>query len=246
MPRRTARNSSFFLKSFRQATFPKRSQKHHTMNSNGFTGRRTLSSRNRPKHRYHNCIRHLRSGRRKALQQLQSLWNRGGCLANYRKLNLFPRSAEPAVFSHGGSVTVFSLHGFTVGLLICYDIRFPELSRRFVDAGCKLVLVSSAWPRSRVSNWRTLLAARAIENQMYVAASNHTGSFGSAAFAGHSMIVDPSGTVIAEAGTEHEAVVRAELSSGTVDELRTSFPFHSDRERLLEILRRLRLSGSSC
>ena len=98
--------------------------------------------------------------------------------------------------------------GFRVGLMTCYDLRFPELARLLVDRGAEVLVVPAAWvagPR-KVEHWRTLVRARAIENTVFVVAAGQPGP----RYTGHSMVVDPLGDVLAEAG-EEAAVLRATL-----------------------------------
>jgi predicted amidohydrolase len=92
----------------------------------------------------------------------------------------------------------FHVGGLTVGLQTCYDVRFPEVTRRLVDAGADLVLVPAEWVRGPLKehHWRTLVTARAIENTIYVAAADHAPPIG----IGNSMVVDPMGVEIAAIG----------------------------------------------
>lgn len=156
----------------------------------------------------------------------------GTTLASYRKRLLFPNSLEPALFEPGdGAAAVFTAYGVTAAVLICYELRFPELARGCVEAGCGLLLYPSAFPASRARHWRTLLEARAIENQLYVAAPNQAGSFGRARFAGESLIIDPSGETVAAAGSEGDTVLFAEIDPDRVRATRSAHPFLADRPR---------------
>ena len=98
-------------------------------------------------------------------------------------------------------------------MMICYDIRFPELARKLALGGAKILFVPAEWPHPRLHHWRTLLTARAIENQMYVIACNRTGQSGNDRFFGHSMIIDPWGEIIAE-GDEEEVILMADIDLG--------------------------------
>ncbi|MCL2841167.1 MAG: hypothetical protein FWE05_10400 [Defluviitaleaceae bacterium] len=119
--------------------------------------------------------------------------NDGRIIAKYRKINLF--GDEKNVFSRGNEITTFNIDDFRFGLMNCYDIRFPEISRGLIDKNCSVFVVSSAFPLSRVLHWNILLSARAIENQVYVLASNRVGSECENTFAGNSCIIDPVGNV---------------------------------------------------
>ncbi len=118
------------------------------------------------------------------------------------------------------------LHGWRVGLMTCYDLRFPELARRLVDAGAELIVVPAAWvagPR-KVEHWRTLLRARAIENTVFVAATGQPGP----RYTGHSMVVDPWGDVLAEAGEGAETVL-VDVSRAALGEARRTNPSLANR-----------------
>ena len=115
------------------------------------------------------------------------------------------------------------------GLAICYDLRFPELFRRYaVRDKAKLILICAEWPQARVNHWRALLQARAIENQCFVAATNSCGKTGGTVFGGNSMIIDPWGEIIAEAGAD-EALVTGEIDLSEVDRVRQTIPVFEDR-----------------
>ncbi|MDE2749637.1 MAG: carbon-nitrogen family hydrolase [Chloroflexota bacterium] len=153
-----------------------------------------------------------------------------GCLgAVYRKIHLFRLFDEHLWLGEGEAPTLLDMPGGPAGLSICYDLRFPELFRRYAVAhGARLILICAEWPLARVEHWRALLIARAIENQCYVAATNSCGDTGGAVFAGHSMIVDPWGKVIVEAG-EDECLVMAEIDLDEVDRVRQTIPVFEDR-----------------
>lgn len=126
----------------------------------------------------------------------------GARLATYRKLHLYDAfGGTESDWLTAGAIEppeVFAWEGFTVGLQTCYDLRFPEVSRRLVDAGADLLLVPSEWVRGPMKehHWRTLLTARAIENTVYVAAADHTPPIG----VGQSLILDPAGVEVATVG----------------------------------------------
>ena len=149
--------------------------------------------------------------------------------AIYRKHHLFGYdSAEQDLLTPGEDVGTVDFEGFTVGMTTCYDLRFPELYRRLVDAGVTLTLVPSAGPYPRVEHWQLFPEARAVENLMYVAAANGVGSFEEATLLGRSAIYDPWGTTLASAGDE-ATLVTATLDPQRVTERRESFPALDDR-----------------
>jgi deaminated glutathione amidase len=149
----------------------------------------------------------------------------GDILATYRKLHLYDAFGDKeSEWVRPGDIEppqLFEFAGLRVGLQTCYDLRFPEVTRRLVDAGATLVLVPSEWVRGplKEQHWRTLITARAIENTLYVAAADHTPPIG----VGNSMIVDPMGVEIATLG-EIEDVAVATISLARVDAVRTINP----------------------
>lgn len=126
----------------------------------------------------------------------------GAVVARYRKIHLYDAfgssESEWIVPGEIAAPETFEWSGFTVGLQTCYDLRFPEVSRRLVDAGVDLMVVPSEWVRGPLKehHWRTLLTARAIENTVFVAAADHAPPIG----VGNSMILDPAGVAIATVG----------------------------------------------
>jgi omega-amidase len=152
----------------------------------------------------------------------------GRMIADYSKMHLFRLMDEHLHLTAGDQACSFGLDGTEAGAMICYDIRFPELSRKLAIGGAKLLFVPAEWPHPRLHHWRTLLMARAIENQMYVVACNRVGRSGTADFFGHSMIIDPWGEVLAE-GDETEQILSADLDLSLVDKVRETIPVFKDR-----------------
>lgn len=148
----------------------------------------------------------------------------GEVVAHYRKMHLYDafgmresdRIVAGGLWADGAAPT-FTWGGFTVGLQTCYDVRFPEVTRRLVDAGADLVLLPSEWVRGPLKehHWRTLVTARAIENTVYVAAADHAPPVG----AGNSMIVDPMGVELVTVGESTDVGV-AWISKRRVTEVR--------------------------
>lgn len=157
------------------------------------------------------------------------VFDRGGALvAQYDKVHLFPPMGEDRRFQPGRRPGHFILDSVPCGVMICYDLRFPELARSLALAGARVFFVPAHWPLARLDHWRTLLRARAIENQVYVVGVNAAGSRGGEVFGGHSLVVDPWGRVLAEAGEEAETLVAA-IDLGLVDEVRKAIPVFSGR-----------------
>jgi predicted amidohydrolase len=114
------------------------------------------------------------------------------------------------------------------GFSTCYDLRFPELFRRMVDQGARLFLIASAWPLVRLEAWKLFNRARAHENLAFLISCNAAGFNDGKQYAGHSMIVDPLGQVVAQGG-EQEELVSAEIDPGLVDTVRQDFSALDDR-----------------
>jgi predicted amidohydrolase len=147
----------------------------------------------------------------------------------YRKRHLFGyESAESELLVPGDSLATVEYGDHIVGMTTCYDLRFPELYRRLVDAGATLVLVPSAWPYPRVEHWKLFGRTRAVENLLYVGAVNGVGSFDEADLLGRSAVYDPWGTTVAAAGDD-SALVTATVDRAAVDDRRAEFPALDDR-----------------
>lgn len=115
-----------------------------------------------------------------------------------------------------------------VGLSTCYDLRFPELYRKQVDEDAQVFIIPAAWPAARVAAWRTLLQARAIENQVFVVACNTAGTHANTEMGGNSAVISPTGEVLAEAG-RGERVLTLDIDLADVAAARESFPVLADR-----------------
>lgn len=152
----------------------------------------------------------------------------GRVLGVYRKIHLFRLFDEDRWLQPGESTLALDLPWGRTALAICYDLRFPELFRQYAVDGARLILIPAEWPLARLEHWRTLLQARAIENQCYIVAVNSAGETGETTFAGHSMIVDPWGKIVIEAG-EEPMLATAEIELDAVDEIRRRIPVFEDR-----------------
>jgi omega-amidase len=156
--------------------------------------------------------------------------NKDGALVHqYSKLHLFKLMDEHVYLEAGTKKGLFQLDNYQFAGAICYDIRFPEWIRAHTAAGAEALFVVAEWPAPRLSHWRALLIARAIENQCYVIACNRSGQDPNNQFAGHSIIIDPWGEVIAEAG-ESEEILSAEIEMDLVKEVRKQIPIFTDRK----------------
>ena len=148
----------------------------------------------------------------------------------YRKTHLFRLMDEPQHLRAGDDMPAFDLPWGRTALAICYDLRFPELFRRYVLEGAVLVVIPAQWPSRRIAHWQTLLQARAIENQMIVAGCNRVGQDGNdgAPFGGYSAICDAWGQAVIE-GDDEEAVFTGVVDLATVAQARSLIPALEDR-----------------
>lgn len=153
---------------------------------------------------------------------------RGELLASYAKVHLFRLMDEHHHLSPGERLVVADLPWGKAGLAICYDLRFPEMFRAYALAGAKMVFLPAEWPHPRLSHWRTLLRARAIENQMFVVACNRVGSDGRNEFFGHSCVIDPWGETLVEAA-EEETLLTVTIPLDEVERVRAKIPVFGDR-----------------
>jgi predicted amidohydrolase len=154
----------------------------------------------------------------------------GELVATYRKIHLFGfAEGERTVMSGGDELVVVDTPLGTTGLATCYDLRFPELFRALTDVGATAFLVSSGWPLSRIEHWDVLTRARAIEDQAWVIACNEVGTQGAekVVLGGHSVVIDPRGVVIAQAG-ESEEILYAEIDADEAGRWRAAFPALAD------------------
>lgn len=154
-----------------------------------------------------------------------------GSLAGvYRKIHLFGFDAEEAALLSAGTdlVTVDTPLGLT-GLATCYDLRFPEMFRALMDRGATAFLVASGWPAARIRHWNILAQARAIENQAWFVGCNAAGYHAGTELGGRSIVVDPWGDPVAEAGQKDE-VLFADINPLRPDAIRQSFPVLKDRK----------------
>ncbi|MEV5104173.1 carbon-nitrogen family hydrolase [Streptomyces massasporeus] len=153
----------------------------------------------------------------------------GDLAAAYRKIHRFGfDKGEAVLMGAGAELVTVRLPGTILGLSTCYDLRFPELYRGLVDAGAETLVVSAGWPERRRSHWTLLAQARAVENQSFLLACATAGTHAGVPQAGHSIVVDPWGEVLAQAGAGEE-VLTVEFDAGKVAATREQFPALKDR-----------------
>jgi predicted amidohydrolase len=170
----------------------------------------------------------------------RGLWNTsvlidpaGDIVATYRKIHRFGfGNGEPRLLEAGEDIVTAEIEvdgrTVTLGLATCYDLRFPELFRSLLDRGAEVFVVPAAWPAPRVDHWSLLSRARAAEDFCAVVAVNTAGFHSKTQMGGHSVILDASADVLAEAG-EAETIITADLDLESIRERRSAFPALGDR-----------------
>jgi omega-amidase len=155
----------------------------------------------------------------------------GQLLAFYAKMRPFTPGGESEHYVAGERPVTFRWTEATVSPFVCYDLRFPELFREAAAAHRpELFVVIASWPEKRIHHWVALLQARAIENQAYVIGVNRIGTDPFYSYSGRSIIVDPQGTIVADAGGA-EVVISAELDLPNLRKYREGLPFLADMKR---------------
>jgi len=152
-----------------------------------------------------------------------------GLLPSYDKVHLFQLTGEEKTFAPGMHLTLLDEPWGDTALTICYDLRFPELYRRYALDGAKIFLVPAQWPERRINHWKILLQARAVENQCYILGCNSVGTISGDVYGGNSAIINPWGKILAEAGGQNEELLFAEIDPDVVEKARSTIPVFSDR-----------------
>ncbi|SFS58972.1 carbon-nitrogen family hydrolase [Marininema halotolerans] len=153
----------------------------------------------------------------------------GRIVTRYRKVHLFRLMEEEKVLTAGKrDGALFPLGDDWGGLMICYDLRFPEFTRSLAIQGAKILFVVAEWPHPRLNHWRLLNQARAIENQMVIVAVNRVGTDPNNQFCGHSMVIDPWGEILVE-GDEQEGIYTTDVDLSQVTTVRKKIPVFEDR-----------------
>lgn len=152
----------------------------------------------------------------------------GTCIAQYDKTHLFSPMGEDRFFEKGNRLCRFTLDGIPCGLIICYDLRFPELTRALALQGAEMLFVVSQWPDVRIPHLTALCTARAIENQYFVVNCNGCGTAGQTRYGGRSAVYDPLGNILTQAGIDEE-ILTAGCDLSAVANIRKSIPVYHDR-----------------
>lgn len=157
------------------------------------------------------------------------IFNRKGeCIAEYDKTHLFTPMGEDDYYKKGNHLCRFSLDGVNCGVIICYDLRFPELTRKLALDGLDMLFVVSQWPKERIFHLKTLATARAIENQMFVSLCNSCSVAENTKFGGNSAVIDPYGETLTVGG-ETEEILYADCNMNSLSQIRNNIPVFKDR-----------------
>lgn len=152
----------------------------------------------------------------------------GDHIASYDKTHLFSPMGEDRYYTPGDHLCRFTLDGVSCGIIICYDIRFPELTRTLTVPGLDVLFVVNQWPKERMFHLRSLAVARAIENQMFVVYCNSCGAANGTQYGGNSAVIDPWGATVALAG-ESEQILTADADLSVLQNIRNSIHVFRDR-----------------
>lgn len=152
----------------------------------------------------------------------------GALIAEYRKIHLFRLMREEKYLTAGNRRVLFSINGVKMGLSICYDLRFPELARGLALEGAEILFLPAEWPAPRMDHWKTLTTARAIENQLFLAAANRVGKDPENQYFGHSLLLNPWGEALAEGG-EKEEILFQTIDVAEIGRVRQKIPVFEDR-----------------
>ena len=146
----------------------------------------------------------------------------------YNKVHLFRLLHEDQHFQPGDALGIANFDWGTVGLTICYDLRFPELFRAYRSQNVSCIFIVAQWGIKRTVHWQTLLKARAIENQFFVAAVDGVGAIHENYLAGNSAVISPWGDTLVEANSNEEILLTTELDLSSIEDAHKRLPSHED------------------
>lgn len=169
----------------------------------------------------------IEKGKNKNFNILVHLNNQGKIINTYRKIHPFSYSKEDKYYGKGKALVISKVQSIEIGLSICYDLRFPELYRFYGKEKVHLIIDIANWPDTRIEHWRTLLKARAIENQCYIVGVNRVGNDPKLKYNGFSSVFDPMGKEIV-AVEDAEKLIETEIDKSFVNKVRTNLPFLRD------------------
>jgi predicted amidohydrolase len=151
----------------------------------------------------------------------------GEIIGEYDKVHLFQLMGEDRYLHPGSRLSVHQTAWGSMGLAICYDLRFPELFRVLTSLGAELIIIPAYWPELRIAHWQLLILSRAVENQVFVVGCNCS-RLADGSILGSSMIVDPEGSILIQAGKE-EVLMTVDIDLNRVHSIRSNFPVWDSR-----------------
>ncbi|MFX1563334.1 MAG: carbon-nitrogen family hydrolase [Promethearchaeota archaeon] len=154
----------------------------------------------------------------------------GKLLGTYDKIHLFPPFVEDKYLTPGGKLNTIKTSYGQFGVMICFDIRFPETARSLALQGAQVIFCPAEFPAERINVWATLLRARAIENQVFVVGCNRVGSDGKNIFGGRSAIIDPEGKTLAQADDSAQ-LIDAVIDLDQIAAVKEQLPFTKYRRK---------------
>lgn len=168
---------------------------------------------------------------KKGLNKYVIISHKGKVLCDYSKIHPFSYSGEDKKYYKGIDIVSANLGDIKITPFICYDLRFPEIFQ-IASKKSNLICVAANWPKEREKHWITLLIARAIENQCYIAGVNRIGKGNGIEYSGSSMIIDPEGNVLNSINSD-EGIIISEISEDNVKNIRKMFTLKRDRRESL-------------
>lgn len=172
------------------------------------------------------------NGSEKALNNYSIVSSSGELLSYYAKIHPFSFGTENLYYIGGKTITNTKLDNLNMSTFICYDLRFPEIFQ-IASKTAELIIVAANWPEARKEHWITLLKARAIENQCYIAGINRVGVGDGIKYSGNSLIIDPLGNVVSSCRDNLEGLIIGEIELSMVTSVRESFNLKFDRKEAL-------------
>ncbi|MDO4902657.1 MAG: carbon-nitrogen family hydrolase [Limosilactobacillus sp.] len=153
----------------------------------------------------------------------------GEVVGQYDKVHLFRLMHEHKFLTAGEQESYFRIAGVPSASFICYDLRFPEWIRTVALHGAAVLYFPAEWPSARIEQWEIMLKARAVENQTFVVAVNRVGKDPDNQYNGHSLVIDPLGHVIADAG-DKDGITFADIDLDQLNQVRGPIPVFADRK----------------
>lgn len=176
-------------------------------------------------------IGYVEKGIPKSFNKYAIISNKGEIIADYAKIHPFSFGEESLYYTGGGKIEYCMIQDIMITPFVCYDLRFPEIFQ-IASQKSHLITIAANWPKERREHWITLLRARAIENQCYIAGVNRVGQGNGLKYNGDSIIVNPYGEVISN-NIEGEGIVSAEIDKSIVRKYREEFRLKADRREEL-------------